>query len=199
MASGTAAAHSSQLQLTPDVEIVAIVRNGNVAAFDVLVERYHRPLMRHLTYRLGDPELGADIVQDALLDAFRRLDQFDDHRPFAAWLYGIAHKRVQMHWRRQRLLRFISLDWLTGSGPSTLSAIQHNDGIESLNERDMLLEVINSLTPPLREALLLHSLDGFTAPEIAGILGISQHAAKRRVSRAKEQFRELYRDQHHDR
>lgn len=193
MASAYAATHHHELQPTDD-QVIAIVRHGDVEAFGVLVERYHSPLTRHLAYRCGDPELAADLTQETFLEAFRDLDHFKGESSFAAWLYGIAHNRLRMHWRRQRLRRLISLDWLTGAVPATPPALQRSDDSASCHERDTLLQVFADLTPSLREALLLHSLDGFTAPEIAGILGISRAAAERRISRAKEQFRERYRD-----
>lgn len=190
----TIAAIEKPERLPTDRQVITIVRDGDVDAFEVLVDRYHVPLARHLAYRVGDPELGADLAQDVFLDAFRHLARFDGHRPFAAWLYGIANKHLLMHWRRQRLRRFVSLDWLTGpASTATPSALHQADDSASCDEQDILGQVFAGLTPPLREALLLHSLDGFTAPEIAGILGISRSAAERRISRAKEQFRQNYR------
>lgn len=193
MARSIAASHDLEAQ-PPDHHVVDLVRTGDVAAFDVLVDRYWDPLTRHLAYRVGDPELGADLAQDAFLDAFRHLDRFDGHRPFAAWLYGIAHNRLRMHWRRQRLRQFVSLEWLTGIMHATPPALQQVDGSAAYHEQDVLFQVLADLTPPLRDALLLHSLDGFTAPEIAEILGISRAAAERRISRAKTQFRQQYRE-----
>lgn len=191
MAQSVAAIHDLEAYPT-DHHVVDMVRTGDVEAFEVLVDRYHGPLIRHLAYRVGDPEVGADLAQDTFLDAFRHLDRFDGHRPFATWLYGIAHNRLRMHWRRHRLRRFVSLDWLTGLGAATPIPLQQADLSEASQEQDILMTVFAELTPPLREALLLHSMDGFTAPEIAGILGISRSAAERRVSRAKQLFRQHY-------
>lgn len=191
MANSYAATHGHEAQPS-DGQVVAVVRNGDVEAFDVLVDRYSGPLTRHLAYRVDDPELGADLAQDAFLDAFRNVDRFDGQRSFAAWLYGIANKRLLMHWRRQRIRRFISLDRLTETVSTTPPALQQTADSESCHEQDSLSHVFAELNPPLRDALLLHGLDGFTAPEIAGILGISRSAAERRVSRAKEQFRDYY-------
>ena len=193
MAWSYAAIEDQELQPT-EQQVIAIVRSGDVEAFAVLADRYYGPLTRHLAYRLGDPELGADFAQDTFLDAFRHLDRFDGQHSFTAWLYGIAHKRLLMHWRSQRVRRIVSLDWLTGAGTATPEVLQQGDDSESLHEQDILFQVFAGLTPSLRDALLLHSLDGFTAPEIAGILGISRAAAERRISRAKDQFRQHYRD-----
>jgi RNA polymerase sigma-70 factor (ECF subfamily) len=180
-----------------DRALVGIVRNGEVTVFGVLVDRYYASLVRHLTYRTGDPELAADLAQDAFLDAFRHLDRFREERPFAAWLYRIAQNRLRMALRRRRLRQFVSLDWR----PLSIAANpvwQQPDATGPCHERDLLRQVLDGLSPLLREALLLHSLDGFSAPEVAQILGISRSAAERRISRAKEQFRERYRELNRD-
>lgn len=176
-----------------DCQIIAVIRNGDVAAFDVLVDRHYDSLVRPLTARTADQEVALDIAQETFADAFRDLDTFDGRGTVAVWLYGIAHNRLRMHWRRQRLRRLISLDWLTGAGTAPPLALRQADGNESCHERDLIARVLGELSPPLRDALLLHSLDGFTAPEVADILHISRSAAERRVSRAKEQFRKRYR------
>lgn len=188
-----AVAHDRESRST-DHQVIHVVRNGDVDAFAVLADRYYGRLARYLGYRCGDPELAADLTQETFLEAFRHLDRFDGKGAFAAWLYGIAHNRLRMHWRRQRLRRFISLEWLTETVAAVPPTLRQSDDSAALNDQDVLVQVFASLTPSLRDALLLHSLDGFTAPEIAQILNISRAAAERRVSRAKEQFRGRYQE-----
>lgn len=177
-----------------DRRVIAVVRGGDISAFDVLVDRHYDPLVRHLTARAGDPEVALDIAQETFVAAFRDLDTFDGRGAFVVWLYGIAHNRLRTHWRRQRVRRIISLDWLTSAPVSAPLALREADCSEPCVEQDLISQVLDGLSPPLRDALLLHSLDGFTAPEIAGILCISSSAAERRISRAKEQFRQCYRE-----
>lgn len=191
MAMSLANARAGHLQPT-DLHVIVMVRNGDVDAFEVLVDRHYASLTRHLIYRLGDREAAAELVQDTFLDAYRHLDRFDGNGPFAAWLFGIAHKRCLMHWRRKRLHSFVSLDWLPMSVAGASPQLHQADASDVWNEQDRLLPVFEKLTPPLRDALLLHSLDGFTAHEVGRILGISATAAARRISRAKEAFRRAY-------
>lgn len=193
MAMSLAHEQAGDVQRT-DLQVIVTVRDGDVAAFEVLVDRHYATLTRHLIYRMGDRELAAELVQDTFLDAFRQLDRFDGRGPFAAWLFGIAHKRCLMHWRRQRLRGFVSLDWLPVSVAGAIPQLRQADASDAWNERDRLLPVFEKLTPPLREALLLHSLDGFTAQEVARILGISAAAAARRISRAKDAFKQAYQE-----
>jgi RNA polymerase sigma-70 factor (ECF subfamily) len=175
-----------------DRQVIHVVCNGDAEAFAMLVERYYGALTRHLTYHTGDCDVALDLAQETFADAFRDLERFDASGTFAAWLYGIAHNRLRAYWKRQRVRRFISLDWFAGSAEAPPLALRQPDGSEPCHERVILSHVLAGLSLPLRDALLLHSLDGFTAPEVAGILGISCSAAERRVSRAKEQFRQRY-------
>lgn len=193
MAVSLANEQAGHLQAT-DLQVIVTVRDGDVDAFEVLVDRHYASLTRHLIYRLGDREVAAELVQDTFLDAYRHLDRFDGNVPFAAWLFGIAHKRCLMHWRRKRLRSVMSLDWLPGAVAGAMPQLRQADASDAWIEGDRLRPVFEKLTPPLREALLLHSLDGFTAQEVAQILGISATAAARRISRAKEAFRRAYRE-----
>jgi len=178
--------------LVADGELVIAVRAGDIAAFSLLVNRHHAPLLRYLLRQTGDPELTADLAQETLLDAFRHLDHLDRDGPFAPWLYGIARNAVRMEYRRRRQRRFVSLEWLLEPLMPIVPALRQEDQTTSCHERDAIQWALDDLNPSLREALLLHSLGGCTVPQIARILGISPSAAERRISRAKLQFRDRY-------
>src|SRR2546423_14446964 len=73
-----------------DETAVARVRSGDADAFRVLVERHSHALFR-LAFRMtGNQQDAEDIVQDALLRAYRRIDKFDERASFRTWLYRIA-------------------------------------------------------------------------------------------------------------
>ena len=172
-----------------DQELVAAVRSGE-AAFDTLVERYHTPLLRFLVRLTGDRELAEDLTQDSFIAAYQQLYQLADDRSFAAWLYQIARNQLRSNRRRRQLIRFFSLDWLAAPAGRPYAAVAHAQ--ESQAEQDLVQGALNRLSPPLREALLLHHLWGFSGREIAGILEISPAAAQKRVSRADQEFRLHY-------
>lgn len=175
-----------------DQLLVAAAQTGSVQAFTLLVERHHAAVLRYIARLVGDRELAADLVQETFLDAFRHLDRMRDDRSFAAWLYTIARNHVLMSWRRQRLRRFVSLDWLAAGIGAVLPALRVPESNEACLEGDLIQQVLDDLKPSLREALLLHSLWGFSSQEVAQILGISLVAARKRIGRAKEQFRAEY-------
>lgn len=171
------------------------VDTGSRAAFDILVDRYHASLLRYLTRQTGNPELAADLTQETFLAAFRCLDQLAADDAFAGWLYGIARNQLRMEWRRRRLRRLVSLDWLPPLREGDNAALRLPDASRPCEERDRIQRALDRLSSAQREALLLHSLGGFTGEEVARILGISPAAARKRISRAAADFRRQYGDE----
>ena len=186
--------------------VPARVRRLGEAAFAALIDRYYAPLLRYLTRQSGDGELAADLTQATFLAAYRSRDQLADEGAVGAWLFGIGRNELRMEWRRRRLRRLVSLDWLAPRGEGTasegerraptgsgLAALQRADASEPCAERDRIQRVLDGLSPTLREALLLHALCGFAGGEVAAIVGVSPAAARKRIARAEAAFRERYR------
>lgn len=170
------------------------VGTGTREAFEVLIDRYHAPLLQYLARQTGNPELAADLTQETFLAAFRCLDQLAADGAFAAWLYGIARNQLRMEWRRHRVRRLVSLDWLPTLLERDTPALRLSDPSQQCEERDGIQQALDNLSHQLREALLLHSLSGFSGEEVARILGISPAAARKRISRAAAEFRRQYHD-----
>jgi RNA polymerase sigma-70 factor (ECF subfamily) len=177
-------------ELECDAALVKLAQRGEMIAFDTLLRRYHEPLRRYLLRQSGDPELAADLLQETFLDAYRSLDRLTADRPFAAWLYQIAHNNLRREWRARRMRRLVSLDWLRERPGKVPPALSQADASTATEVNDLVQRTLDDLSPKLREALLLHILWGLTAPEIARTLGISPDAAAQRLTRANEHFRQ---------
>ena len=94
----------------PDVALVERVRGGDVAAFDTLVRKYERQVFRiaqHITQNREDAE---DVMQDAFLKAYEKLDQFQGNSKFYTWLVRIAVNESLMRLRRRRTGKMVSID-----------------------------------------------------------------------------------------
>jgi RNA polymerase sigma factor (sigma-70 family) len=174
------------------IDPVAIARTATADWFAVAIDRHYAPLLRYLTRQTGSPELAADLVQETFLAAYRAIDQLSDERAMVGWLYQIARNQLRMELRRRRVRRFVSLEWLSARADAVIPALRRADGSAGLHERDRIQQVLDELSPALREALLLHSLCGFTGEEVGRILGISAAAARKRIGRASTEFRLRY-------
>ena len=175
-----------------DDDLVAAIRAGRAGAWEEVVRRHYVPLLRFLTTQTGDPEEAADLAQQTFLDAYRRLTRLEPGQPFVPWLYQIARYTFLPWWRRRWVLRHASLEALVERAGEAVAPLRQADETEEIEERDAIQRALDQLSPLLREALLLHELEGLTAREVAAMLGISEDAAERRIGRALTAFRRRY-------
>ena len=101
-------AHGPLAEL-PDAELVALASHGNRKAFELLYRR-HASFAMHLAIRVeGSARDVEDIVHDAFVKAFERLDELTDRAAFRAWLGSIIVRSVRSRMRRARLLHTLGL------------------------------------------------------------------------------------------
>ena len=99
-----------------DAELVARVQNGDKKAFDLLVLKYQRKIMRLLSRMIRDPAETEDVAQEAFIKAYRALPQFRGDSAFYTWLYRIAINTAR--------------NWLATNKrrPSTSSSFENEEG-----------------------------------------------------------------------
>jgi RNA polymerase sigma-70 factor (ECF subfamily) len=93
-----------------DLDLVHASKNGDVGAFEELVKRYDRKLFRiaqSVTHNIEDSQ---DAVQEALLKAFQKLDQFREESQFSTWLVRITVNQSLMKLRKSRAIRKVTLN-----------------------------------------------------------------------------------------
>jgi RNA polymerase sigma-70 factor (ECF subfamily) len=181
---------------------------GDSVAVSNLLERHRARLRRMVTLRL-DSQLAArvdasDVVQEALLDAARKLVEYARERPlpFYAWLYRLAVERVadayRRHWRCAS--RSVRREEFRATPGSDLRARKLADRLAGTDPtpghfviRQELREQVNAalarLVPSDRDVLVMRYVEDLSFPDIAAILGIGEGAAKMRHLRALRRMR----------
>ncbi len=173
--------------------LVEAAQNGDLAAFNTLVERYQQQAYNVAMRIVGDGEAAADVTQEAFIKAFRRLHLFHGGS-FRAWLLRIVTNASYDHLRRQKVRRALSLEEVATSLDGDLTLQMRAAGPEQvvlqreLGER--LTQIINRLPTILRTVLILSDVEGFSYPEIAEIMGIPVGTVKSRLSRARAAVRD---------
>jgi len=187
---------ASENDLNPDLALVEKVRAGDVAAYDALVRKYERQIFRiaqHITQNREDAE---DVMQDAFVKAFEKLDQFQGNSKFYTWLVRIAVNESLMRLRKRRTGRVVSMDdeILTeeGSVPRDFAdwAPNPEDNYSQAELAEILKKTIQGLPPGFRVVFVLRDVDGLSTEETAQTLGLSIPAVKSRLLRARLQLRE---------
>jgi RNA polymerase sigma-70 factor (ECF subfamily) len=180
----------------PDVALVARVRGGDISAYDTLVRKYERQLFRiaqHITQNREDAE---DVMQDAFLKAYEKLNQFQGNSKFYTWLVRIAVNESLMRLRKQRAGRMVSIDedveTEEGSVPRDLAdwAPDPEQNYTQTELAGILRKTIQGLPPGFRVVFVLRDVDGLSTEETAETLGLSIPAVKSRLLRARLQLRE---------
>jgi RNA polymerase sigma-70 factor (ECF subfamily) len=175
-----------------DAELVARVQQGDKKAFDLLVLKYQRKIMRLLSRMIRDSSEVEDVAQEAFIKAYRALPQFRGDSAFYTWLYRIAINTAR--------------NWLASSGrrPSNPNALENEDG-ETFNETDNLSDIstpesmaasreiaetvnaaIEGLPEELRTAIVLREIEGMSYEDIAQSMGCPIGTVRSRIFRARE-------------
>ena len=169
-----------------EVAAIALVREGNTDAFTSIVENYQAPLQRYLYRLTGDAELAKDLAQDTFVQAYRNILTTNSNLSLRAWLYKIAENNARQYFRRKKLIPFSLFSGTAKDEPSV------SDFVEDTEKSMAIEEALLKISQKLRACLVLHFVEGFKYREIAGILGISEEAVRKRVSRGSLEFRQLY-------
>ena len=163
----------------PDGDLVRLARDGDPAAFRLLVER-HLPVARARAARLCPrPDDANDVVQDAFLQAFIALDRLRDPDRFAGWLGGIVANVCRAQRRRTPLT--LLGDWPENLHPASAGSLP---SAEDLDRADALGRAMADLSPGQRQAVTLFYYADQPAGQIAGTPGAAKaslHKARRRL------------------
>jgi RNA polymerase sigma-70 factor (ECF subfamily) len=162
-----------------DGDLVRLARDGDPAAFRLLVER-HLPMARARAARLcPSPDDADDAVQDAFLQAFIALDRLRDPDRFAGWLGGIVANVCRAQRRRTPLT--LLGDWPENLHPASAGSLP---SAEDLDRADALGRAVAGLPPGQREAVTLFYYADQPVGQIAGTPGAAKaslHKARRRL------------------
>ena len=166
-----------------DTDIIRKVLRGDIESFQLLVEKYHVPVLRFVKNMINDNHICEDIAQDVFLSAYKKLSSFDNHcSNFSTWLFVIARNK--------------SINVLKKKKPSYISEIPQIQDTDEPSEKLIKKEFFNKLdqildTLPLKqkEAFILAEFEKLPYSRIAEIQGARIGTIKSRINRAKKKLR----------
>ncbi len=148
--------------------------------FDSLVAVYYPDMFRYAAWLCRDRAIAEDVVQEALLRAWKSLDSLRDDGAAKQWLLTIVRRENARYFERRRL-ETVDIDNLTAAQSAMLA--------ESPNEelKDMRAAIFQ-LDDDYREPLVLQVLLGYSTNEIAAMMGLKQGAVLTRLHRARHKL-----------
>jgi RNA polymerase sigma-70 factor (ECF subfamily) len=166
-----------------DATLVVRAREGDITAFEALVQRYRVPVYRIAVRILADPGSAADTAQEAFITAWQRLHEIRAEQAFAAWLYRITVTRGLSAVRTPRPPAPLG---------ETASAADRSPGPEEHALADGLAAALtcalDHLTPAQRACWILREMEGMSYEEVATILHTTPGAVRGRLHRARPQL-----------
>jgi|SRR5579859_2657505 len=187
--------NSAQFAASNDLELVHASKKGDAAAFEQLVKRYDRRLLRISHTVTRNREDSEDAVQEALLKAFQNLADFREDSQFSTWLIRITMNQSLMKLRK-RTRKEVSLDedFQADGEVLPLDVPDRAPSPEQLcwasELRDILVRTVEGLRPILRTVFVLRDVEGLSIEQTAQVLNLSQSAVKARLWRVRLQLRE---------
>lgn len=184
-----------------DQQLVERAQRGDKRAFELLVVKYQRKLVRLLSRFIRDATEVEDVAQEAFVKAYRALPSFRGDSAFYTWLYRIGINTAKNY--------LVSL----GRRPPTVTELESDDGegseesaqLPDLNtpEHELMsrqvAETVNraltDLPEELRTAITLRELEGLSYEEIASIMNCPIGTVRSRIFRAREAIAERLRPQ----
>lgn len=159
--------------------------------------RPHIDILYRMAYRWTQSQADAeDLVQDILTRLAPRVDELQKVEVLRPWLLKILYNRYVDLYRRQRNspVEHEHECWLPDEaelGSRIERAGDNRDLIGQLEDQRTLLKALQTLDESQRDTLLLHDMEGYTALEVADILGVNVGTVKSRVHRARAQLKKL--------
>lgn len=175
--------------MADEAKLIDQALTGDRSAFTMLVKENQDRLFASMLQVTGSPDEAEEVVQEAFIRAFMKLDTFQRNSRFFTWLYRIAFNSALTRQRRKRAR--VSLDYWHETGGMEIS--DNGDAVDEpilRRERvDMVRTAMQTLTDEHRIILVLREMDGHAYETIAEILEISIGTVRSRLNRARKQLK----------
>ncbi|MCK7594509.1 RNA polymerase sigma factor [Pseudomarimonas salicorniae] len=169
---------ASGFALALDASVLARAQRGDASAFEVVYRSYSRPAFGLALRVLGRPAVAEDVVHDAFLRAFERMDGYRGDAPFGAWIKRLVLNAAIDRLRAERR-------WAGDAEPVDALREVREDPSPLLDAQGLLAR----LAPRARAVVWLHEMEGWSHPEIAERFRQSESWSKSVLARSLERLR----------
>jgi RNA polymerase sigma-70 factor (ECF subfamily) len=175
-----------------DNSLIVACRAGRTEAFGLLVQRYQDRLYPTMLRLTGSADDALDLLQDAFLRAYEKLDKFQGESSFYTWVYRIAVNLALSGRRRRKVtLRFTRPDHDDSIDPQDESLASDPTLPLEIAERDELIQAaLDALAADHRAVVVMKEFDGLRYEEIAAVLGVPVGTVRSRLHRARLELRD---------
>ena len=184
-----------------DQQLVERAQRGDKSAFELLVAKYQRKLVRLLSRFIRDPTEVEDVAQEAFIKAYRALPSFRGDSAFYTWLYriGINTAKNYLVAMGRRAPTVSEIESADSEGSEESGQVPDYNTPENELMSRQIAETVNraveDLPEELRTAITLRELEGLSYEDIAAIMNCPIGTVRSRIFRAREAIAEKLRPQ----
>jgi RNA polymerase sigma-70 factor (ECF subfamily) len=172
-----------------DFSLCRLASNGNLAAFEMIYQRYHRRTYS-LCLRMTNSQTEAeDLTQEVFIQLFRKIGSFRGDSAFSTWLHRLTVNQVLMHFRRRSVKNEKTSE--DGEIPEQIVSGTANPNKMFVIDRLALNKAIEQLPPGYKKVFILHDVEGYEHEEIARMLKLSVGTSKSQLHKARLKLRGL--------
>jgi len=177
----------------PDAALMLRAKDGDMAAFEELVEKYKQPVLNLMFRMLHDLSEAEDLAQTVFIRVFQSASRYEPSAKFSTWIYTIARHLCLNEIRRRSRHPAISLDSSQDddeeAAPRQFEDQRSSTAPQAMLHRELeakIQQALDQLPEKQRLAVLLCRQDELSYEQIAAILGLSLSATKSLIHRARE-------------
>jgi RNA polymerase sigma-70 factor (ECF subfamily) len=192
MTNGTSSAAAPEDVDQPDADVIEQVLGGHTALFELLMRRYNERVYRAARSIVRDDQEAEDVMQQAYVNAFMHLRQFNGSARFSTWLIRIAMNEALARVRRRGRYEAFD-DEVSNVEPFMSHTSAENPERQAFagELRGLLEWAIDTLPNGTREVFMLREVEGLSTFEAAACLGVSEDVVKARLSRGRAALRRV--------
>jgi RNA polymerase sigma-70 factor (ECF subfamily) len=164
---------------TSDERIVARLLRGETSLFEVLMRRHNQRLFRVARAIVRDDDEAEDVIQEAYVQVYAKLDQFQGRAPFSTWLTRITVHEALARLRKRRP----QADADDDSMPSCM--LSPEDSVSNRELGEALEPLVDALPEAFRAVFVLRTVEGLSVGEVAQCLAIPEETVRSRFFRAR--------------
>jgi RNA polymerase sigma-70 factor, ECF subfamily len=169
-----------ELEKQSDYDLMTRVKNGDLVAYNQIVNKYKNRLMNVILRMIQSSEEAEDIVQETFLRVYQHRDSFDFQHCFSTWLYTIALNLARNELRKRKRFKFYDIFDMQGKETEIAVEMKLPSNLPQHLER-----AIDGLPEKYKTAFVLRDMQELPYEEVAQIMNIPLGTVKSRVNRAR--------------
>ena len=191
-----AAVARGDFSVLTDAEVMLELRAGNMAAFDVLLNKYRKPIVHFMFRMVHNQAVAEELAQEVFLRIYRSRETYRAEARFSTWLYriatnlGVNHARDNRHERMANTVYLDEPDAETGTKPDVADSTPSAEAKMLRRERmKAIRQHVMALPDRQKTAVLMHKYEGMDYKQIGEVLKLSESATKSLLFRAYQTLR----------